>query len=80
MKAAQASYSKRVKILPELRHILTSKRSKILFQEKTEINVLYEFICMNLYIIIALDCLYKKRGEKVNVRALWQQMALDGAS
>ncbi len=78
MKAAQASYSKRVKILPELRHILTSKRSTILFQEKIKINALYE----SIYVLLLHYIIYIKieRGEKVNVRALWQQMALDGAS
>lgn len=41
----QASYSKRVKILPDLRHILTSKRTKILVQERTKINFLYNIYC-----------------------------------
>lgn len=41
---AQASYSKRVKILPDLRPILTSKRTKILVQKRTEINFFIQYI------------------------------------
>ncbi len=37
---------------------------------------------MNLYIIIALHCLYNKEKEEKKLMwgTLWQQMALDGAS
>ncbi len=72
MKAAQASYSKRVKILPELRHILTSKRSKILFQEKTEINALYESIYIYEFIYYYCTTLtIQKEKEKEGKKFIW---------